>query len=172
MSAQTSAARTPARLPAMSMERRLCEYAQWLQDERLADGLDAGEGSSIFQRIREERHNAGAGAAGNGSRHDILVVDGESFSTRPDGGMARMAERLGQRIARDNRCREIHDLVCYLPVHHREVLRAAYGGPEVRTVRAAAEMLGVSKATYCERKARLVGWFEGAMFRGMGNARC
>jgi len=143
----------------MSIEQRLREYAEWLRQP----GLHCGSGTSIFHRIQDEKHNAGVRS--DGIAHELLVVDGEAVSCRPDGGMSRMVERMGRQIARDNRCREIHELVRCLPPHHRTVLQATYGGPEPRSVRVAAELLGVSKGRYCERKAALVAWFEGAMYR-------
>jgi len=143
----------------MSIEQRLREYAEWLREPR----LHCAGGSSIFHRIQDEKHNAGVRS--DGIAHELLLVDGEAISCRPDGGMFRTVERMGRQIARDNRCREIHDLARYLPQHHRAVLQATYGGPETRSVRAAAEALGVSKGRYCERKAALVAWFEGAMYR-------
>jgi hypothetical protein len=139
----------------MSIDQRLRELAAWLEDPELELGL----GQSIFGRIRDEGH--GAATASPGLRPD--VIDG--VSCRPDGGMSRLCERLGRQIARDSRCRELYDLVRYLPRHHLEILRVTYLGPETRSVRACAELLNVSSLRYRERKAALLAWFEGAMYR-------
>ena len=141
----------------LSMEQRLREYADWLAGGTLQVSL----GPSVFGRIREERGNAGMRS--EGLQHDI--VDG--VPCRPDGGMSRMVERLGAEVARDNRCREIADLIPYLPQHHRQVLSVVYLGPEPRTAKEAAQLLQMSVGKFCERKAALLAWFEGAMFRGL-----
>jgi hypothetical protein len=140
----------------MSIEQRLREYAQWLREP----GLEVGMGDSVLARIRDEQHNAGAAEP---LRSEII----DGVSCRPDGGLGRLAERMEYALRRDMRCRDIHDLALYLPPHHREVLAATYESGEPRSVREAAERLGISRGQYCERKAALLGWFEGAMFRGM-----
>jgi hypothetical protein len=141
----------------MSIDQRLREYAAWRHNPT----LDLPSGRSTLARIKDERHNAGAG--GHEIRPDII----DGVSCRPDGGMAVMAERLGEQIARDSRCRDLQDLVRYLPQHHRAVLEATYGGPERRSIRAAADLLGITRSAYCERKAALLAWFEGAMYRSL-----
>lgn len=144
----------------MSVEQRLREYAQWLRDP----ALDVGTGDSVLARIRDEQHNAGAAAPLRAE-----IIDG--VSCRPDGGLGRLAERMEQALRRDMRCRDIHDLARYLPQHHREVLSATYDAAEPRSVREAAERLGISRGQYCERKAALLGWFEGAMFKTVAAAQ-
>jgi hypothetical protein len=149
----------------MSIEQRLREYSHWYRDEP----LDVSLGESIFGRIQREQLNAGA--RGEGSRYDSFMVDGESVTCRPDGGMGRMADRIGAQLARDNRCREIRDLLPFMPRNHAEVMKVVYLGPEARTARASAELLRVSLGQFQERKAALHAWFEGAMFRSMGLGR-
>ncbi|MDR3414613.1 MAG: hypothetical protein P4L83_00370 [Nevskia sp.] len=138
----------------MTIEQRLREYAAWLRHPRLEIGC-----GSIFGRIQDEQMNAGAG--GDETRPDI--VDG--VSCRPDGGLSRLAEQMSRDLRRDMCCRDIHALVQHLPEHHRRTLAAIYDSSEPRSVRAAAEALGVSRGQYCERKAALMAWFEGAMWR-------
>lgn len=138
----------------MSIDQRLREFALWLQSPE----LDIPVGRSIFGRIRDD-----AGVRGEGVRPEI--VDG--VSCRPDGGMSRLCDRLGRAIARDSRCREMYDLAQYLPAHHLEILKVTYLGPEPRSVRACSELLKISTLQYRERKAALLAWFEGAMFKSL-----
>lgn len=142
----------------MSVEQRLREYARWLREP----ALEVGMGDSVLARIHDEQHNAGAAEPLRAE-----IIDG--VSCRPDGGLGRLAERMEHALRRDMRCRDIHDLAQYLPAHHRAVMAATYGDVEPRSVREAAGLLGISRGQYCERKAALLGWFEGAMFRTSGD---
>lgn len=147
----------------MTIEARLIEYAEWLNDP----ALNCAVGWSVFGRIQEDQENAGL--HGDGFKPEII----DGVPCRPDGGVGALAERLGRDIARDNRCRDIHDLIQYLPAHHREVMAAAFVGErrEVpRSVRSAADRLGIKRSEFCERKAALLAWFEGAMYRTLAFA--
>jgi|SRR5581483_4362334 len=142
------------------IEQRLIEYGEWLNQPR----FDAPMGQSVFGRIRDEQENAGA--HGEGLKPDII----DGVPCRPDGGLGNLADRLGREIARDNRCRDIADLLAYLPAHHRTVFDATYLAPPrdiPRSERSAARLLGITRDLYGERHAALIGWFEGAMFRAM-----
>jgi len=157
-----TASRKPQQQRLSTIEYRLVEFGEWLNEP----GLHVAAGWSIFGKIREEQENAGA--HGDGIKPDIIVIDGEATMCRPDGGLAALAEQMGREIARDNRCRDILDLLHYLPDHHRDVMKATYVAPArdvPRSARAAAKLLGVTRDQYGERKAALLGWFEGAMFR-------
>lgn len=151
--------------PQTLVRRRLEEYAEWCN----APAPNYSSGSSIFARIQDSHENAGI--SGSGMRPDIILVDDEAVACRPDGGMGRMAEDLGRMIAADNRCREIHDLVPYIPDFLRPVFNAAYVGFEVpRPDEEAARRMGVSKSTYQKQKYGLLCWFCGVKFRTVAAA--
>ena len=150
----------PARRRPMSMESRLREYAEWRND----GPLDVPVGESVFGRIARDQENAGI--HGDGIKPEII----DGIACKPDGGLGMLVERMGYDIARDRRCREIHELLPYMPVKHREVMDATYIGlaREVpRAERSAATLLGLSRVQYCARKAAVHAWFEGAMFRSL-----
>lgn len=147
--------------PETLVRRRLEEYAEWTN----APAPNYSSGSSIFARIQDSHENAGISG---GFRPDMILVDGEAVACRPDGGLGRMAEDLGRMIARDNRCREIHDIVPYIPVFLRRVFEAAYVGIEVpRPDEEAARRLGISKSTFQKQKYGLLCWFCGVQFRSV-----
>lgn len=138
-----------------SIDQRLREYAAWKREP----ALHVSTGGSIFGKIRDEQFNAGA--RGDGIKPDII----DGVSCRPDGGMTRIMDDIGRELARDNRCRDIEDLMRYLPEQYRAVYVATYGGLERRSERVSAELLKVKRNEYVTRRAALWGWFEGAMFR-------
>jgi hypothetical protein len=64
-------------------------------------------------------------------------------------------------LARDNRCRELAELLHIMPEDHLTTLRCTYIGhwrDVPRVGRAAAGMMGISAATYWRRKTRLLEW--------------
>ena len=142
---------------ALTMEQRLMEFAEWRQ----SGGLQVPLGESIFGRIAREQ--AGAGPGGEKARFEIV----EGVPCRPDGGMGRMMEMYGAQAACDSRCREIRELLPLLPELHRETLEAVYLGPERRQAREAAQLMKLSVGKFYERKAALLGWFEGALTGGV-----
>lgn len=96
---------------------RLEEWALWLISERPS----ALPGVSVFQKIRDQKQNAGARA--DGIRYEI-IPDGEggSVACPPDGGLWKSAQRIGRALAEDARCREIHIEVARLPDELRRVV--------------------------------------------------
>lgn len=144
------------------VERRLDEYATW----RNQPDMIYPSGASVFARIHEMQENAGVRA--QGIKPDILVYNGEAVMCRPDGGMARKAEVLGELMETEQRCIAIHDLVRYLPDDLQRVFLATYVGPprEVpRRERDAAERLQISLTKYQKLKYGLLNWFRGVHFR-------
>jgi hypothetical protein len=143
----------------MSVEQRLREWAIWLQDTRLI----LPTGSSLLGRIQDEQYNAGAG---DECRPELI----DGVACRPDGGLGRLAQRMGAEIDRDRRCRDIHELVQSLPEHYLEALGAGYvvaKGQPPRSERSIAGLLGITQPAWRERRAALKGWFEGALFRSV-----
>ena len=125
----------------MNVERRLIEYCQWLQEP----GVNPLPGSGTLGRVRDEGPNAG-------KRTDV----------QSDGGMGAMVDRLFFALARDNRCREIAELLRHMPEDHLTCLRSTYIGhwrDVPRTGKTAAGIMGISTATYWRRKVRLLDWF-------------
>ncbi len=141
----------------LSMDQRLREYVDWLRHGSAYVPVSG----SIFGRIQEMQANAGSKS--EGFKPDII----DGVPCRPDGGIGALAQRMGRQIAIDTRCREIHDLMPYLPEPYQHTFMAAYTGPERRTTRQAATILKISTGAFQKRKAALLGWFEGAMFRGL-----
>lgn len=144
----------------VTIESRLREYATW----RAQPTPDYATGSSIFNRIKEDQENAGA--HGIGFKPDII----DGVPCRPDGGMSRMADRLGRIIAIDNRCREIQDLLVFLPAELRSVFDATYIGlpREVpRRQRDAAVRMKLSLSSYQKQHYGLICWFAGVKFQAM-----
>ena len=121
-------------------ERRLIEYCHWLQEP----GINCLPDSGTLGRVREEGPNAGR-------RTDV----------QSDGGLGAMVDRMFYAIARDNRCREIAELLHVMPEDHLTTLRCTYIGhwrDVPRTGKTAAGMMGVSAATYWRRKTKLLEW--------------
>lgn len=125
----------------MNAERRLIEYCQWLQEP----GVNPLPNTGTLGRVRDEGPNAG-------KRTDV----------QSDGGMGAMVDRMFFALQRDNRCREIAELLRDIPEDHLTALRCTYIGhwrDVPRTGKAASGMMGISIATYWRRKGRLLEWF-------------
>lgn len=134
---------------------RLDEWALWLISERPS----ALPGVSVFQKIRDMKHNAGAQSDGI---HYEIISDGEggSVACPPDGGMWRNAMRVGHALAESARSQEIHIEVSRLPTdlrlvvvrrwvrfHHRD------GKMKISEV---ARSLGIPRQTAVDRLDRAV----------------
>jgi len=124
----------------MNAERRLIEYCRWLQEPGICCLPDTG----TLGRVRDEGPNAG-----------------RRTDTQSDGGMGAMVDRMFWAIERDNRCKELADLILVMPLEHSTTVQSTYIGhwrDVPRTGKAAAGMLGVSMATYWRRKSSLLAW--------------
>ena len=129
----------------MRADRRLVEYCQWLQEPGICCLPDSG----TLGRVRDEGPNAG-----------------RRTDTQSDGGMGAMVDRMFYAIQKDNRCREIADMLHVMPEDHLTTLRCTYIGhwrDVPRTGKAAAGMMGISTATYWRRKVRLLEWVTEAL---------
>lgn len=107
--------------------------------------------ASPFHKIHVMQENAGM--RGSGLQFD--VIDG--VSCRPDGGMADFCERHDSRMTDHLRSRETYYAVMSLRDEHRAVLMAKYrveNRERPRTLRAAAEVLGVAHTTLADRLER------------------
>jgi hypothetical protein len=143
-----------------NVEHLLRDYSDWRNEPPL-DMQPMGH--SVMARIVEEQHNAGA--RGDGLRYQIITdEDGTATPCRPDGGLAAQSERYARAITRDHRCRDFAKLVMSMPADHYAVVEAGWHVPpteDPRSERDAAEKLGISRADYRVRKARMMGWVEG-----------
>lgn len=124
----------------MNAERRLLEYCRWLQEP----GLNCLPDTGTLGRVRTEGPNAGR-------RTDV----------QSDGGHGAMVDRMFYAIQKDNRCREVAELIRDMPADCSAIVQYTYVGhwrDVPRTGKAAAGLLGVSMPTYWRRKARLLAW--------------
>jgi hypothetical protein len=124
----------------MNAERRLVEYCRWLQEP----GINCLPGSGTLGRVRDEGPNAA-----------------RRTDTQSDGGMGAMVDRMFYALQRDNRCKELADLILVMPLEHSATVQCTYIGhwrDVPRTGKAAAGILGVSMATYWRRKSSLLNW--------------
>lgn len=136
------------------VEARLIAWAHW----RNEPGLVCLPDTTPLHRIKEDKRNAGAGASG--FRYQMI----DDTPCMPDGGVAAMVKRMGHALERDRRAREVEVLVSrHMPIDYVVVVRAiyvGYGAEIPRSLRSAANVIGISKTELCERRARVLGWVE------------
>lgn len=138
------------------------------RDERVK-GRKSRLARAIDRLMRRSKRHAVPCKETAGVRMEIVTYGGDSVACPPDGGMGTMyglmIERMARSLERRDRCKEISELLAFMPAEGRAVVRVTYqevAGPnEVgREGKEASRMLGIAERTYWRRKAAMLDWLE------------
>lgn len=96
----------------------------------------------------------------------VLHSPGRATNTSQDGGMAARMTSMRRGLARWNRIHEMGAAIRGMPIDYRAVVEATYLVPPMekpRTVRVAAEKVGISTGLYGKRMAAALAWLQGRL---------
>lgn len=123
-------------------EDRLIEWARSLHREP----WNYWPSVSVLGRIKDEGQGASQGT-----------------DSDKDGGMAAMIDRMADGIAKDRRCADVREACLVMPSKLLVIVdvtfrNCASGRDVPRDSSAAADMAGLSRATYFRRKREMLDW--------------
>lgn len=106
----------------------------------------------------------------SGSTPTAEVINGETVSCRPDGGMANFVQQHNRMLRMERAARAVQDALPFLPDQLKPVFDATYVGPHLevpRRERDAAARMGISRNQYQKLKFGLHMWFMGMNFQAV-----
>ena len=135
--------------PPSREHRELLKYLQdwgiWTKEPR--------EQIALVPSISGKILDGNAGERGSGMVYEIVVVDGESYAVKPDGGMSRLAQRRADEIRRQIRMREVNKAVRELTTKQHSVVYLTYAvdrKQKPRSMRDVAAIMNIHFSTVDE----------------------